>query len=518
MTNRSTTADLLLYGGRVLTFDGRRSCPEAIALSAGRILAVGTEQEVRPYVGKDTVFVPCHGNTVLPGFVDPHLHLYASASRRCGADLSTTSSICKIQDTLRAEQSRVSAGYWLKGYGYDEFFLMENRHPTRNDLDQVSDRIPIILRHRTGHAAVLNSPGLRLAGIGKNSTPLASGTVERDISGNATGVLYEAEKFLHDIVPASSEDSFHTALKKVSDDLVRLGVCSFHDATASNTPEHVQQFAALRSSGILKPHPTVMVGFDSFSNTSETDWKQLVQDAPKCLSRHGSIKILLHESGGDLVPSPEDLAEMVWQIHKVGFQAAIHAVEEAPVCVALAAIQNAQNRTYRADHRHRIEHATLCPPSLLQSFVESGTAVVVQPAFLYAYGEKYLTEVEPDVHGWLYRTLSFQKKGVAVIGSSDYPVGPSNPFLGIQAAATRKCGNGSTLNSPERMSLTESIKLFTCAGAWVGFDEQSLGKIIPGYRADIIIADGDIFDRPVESLGATPILTTIIDGQIVYSA
>ena len=244
----------------------------------------------------------------------------------------------------------------------------------------------------------------------------------------------------------------------------------------------------------------------------------MVQDAPKCLSRHGSIKILLHESGGNLVPSPEDLAEMVWQIHKVGFQAAIHAVEEAPVCVALAAIQNAQNRTYRADHRHRIEHATLCPPSLLQSFVESGTAVVVQPAFLYAYGEKYLTEVEPDVHGWLYRTLSFQKKGVAVIGSSDYPVGPSNPFLGIQAAATRKCGNGSTLNDAERMSLTESIKLFTCAGAWVGFDEQSLGKIIPGYRADIIIADGDIFDRPVESLGATPILTTIIDGQIVYSA
>ncbi len=518
MTNRSTTADLLLYGGRVVTFDEKRSSPEAIAVSAGRIVAVGTEEEVRPYVGEDTLFVPCRGNTVLPGFVDPHLHLYASASRRCGADVSASSSICKIQHALRAERSRISGADWLKGYGYDEFFLIEKRHPTRHDLDQVSDRIPIILRHRTGHAAVLNSLGLRLAGIGENSTPLTSGTVVRDLSGDATGVLYEAENFLHDIVPASSKDSFRTALKKVSDDLVRLGVCSFHDATASNTPEDVLQFAALRSAGILGPYPTVMVGFDSFSKTSKTHWKQLVRDVPQGLSRQGSIKILLHESGGDLVPGPEDLAEMVWQIHKVGFQAAIHAVEEAPVCVALAAIQNSQKRAYRADHRHRIEHAALCPPSLLRSFAESGTAVVVQPSFLYSYGEKYLTEVEPDLHGWLYRTLSFQKKGVAVIGSSDYPVGPSNPFLGIQAATTRKCQNGSTLNGPEKMSLTESIKLFTCAGAWVGFDERSLGKIIPGYRADIIIAGGDIFNRPGESLAATPIVTTIIDGQIVYSA
>ncbi len=509
------TADLLLYGGHILTLDPNQPEVEAIAIAAGKILAVGTEQELRPYVSQKTHTLPCAGRTVLPGFIDPHLHLSAWASRSCGADLSTARSIAEIQSQLRARLDTLSLPDWLRGYGYDEFFLQEQRQPNRYDLDAVATDRPVILRHRTGHAAVLNSVALRQAGIHANFTPPRGGHVERDASGEPTGVVYELESFLRTTIPPLRSQEFQAGLRRVNSELLRHGICSFHDASAGNTLEDIERFSTLCANGIVRPHATVMVGIDAFPEILETE---LPSFGPYDRVRLGSIKIMLHESRGELYPPLDDLAEMVWQVHQHGFQVAIHAVEEAPICAALEAIQQAQQRLPRRDHRHRIEHCTLCPPPFLDTLAETGCAVVMQPGFLHFYGDKYAAEIDPDLQDWLYRAKSFQDRNIPIVGSSDCPIAPQAPLVAVQTAITRQSRTGVLLNPSERLSLPEAIGLFTQAGAWVGFEENRTGSITPGMRADVDILDSDLTRLPAEAISTASVHTTIIDGQIVYSA
>ncbi len=515
MSSAPHTADLLLYGGRVLTFDPNRPEAQAVAIAAGKILAVGTERELRPFVSPKTQTLPCAGRTVLPGFIDPHLHLFAWASRYCGADLSTVRSIAEIQSQLRARLETLGPQDWLRGYGYDEFFLDKKRHPNRHDLDAILTDQPIILRHRTGHAAVLNSAALRQIGIHAQFAPPKGGNIERDASGQPTGVVYELESFLRTAMPPLPAQEFQAGLRQVNGALLRHGVCSFHDASAGNTLESIERFAALRTNGVIRPHATVMVGIEAFSQVREVGLPAFNRSGQV---RLGSIKIILHESGSELYPAPDELAEMVWQVHRHGFQVAIHAVEEAPVCAALNAIRQAQERLPRRDHRHRIEHCTLCPPPFLDLMAETGCAVVMQPGFLHFYGDKYAAEVDAEVHDWLYRAKSFRDRNIPVIGSSDCPIAPQAPLAAIQAAVTRQSRTGITLNPAERLSCLEAIGLFTHAAAWIGFEENQVGSIIPGMRADVVILDSDLTRLPSEAISRARVHTTIIDGLIVYSA
>lgn len=508
-------ADLLLYGGRVLTCDPNRPEAQAVAITAGKILAVGTEQELRAFVSPKTQTIPCAGRTVLPGFIDPHLHLFAWASRYCGTDLSTARSIAEIRSQLRARLEALGSQDWLRGYGYDEFFLEEKRHPNRHDLDAIATDRPIILRHRTGHAAVLNSAALRQTGIHAQFVPPKGGNIERDASGEPTGVVYELESFLRTAMPPLPAQEFQAGLQQVNSELLKNGVCAFHDASAGNTIEALGRFAALRAEGVIRPHATVMVGVEALSRVREAGLAAFDRAGQV---RLGSIKIMLHESGGELYPPIDELAEMVWQVHRNGFQVAIHAVEEAPVCAALDAIQRALERLPRYDHRHRIEHCTLCPPPFLDTLTETGCAVVIQPGFLHFYGDKYAAEVDPDVHDWLYRAKSLRDHNIPVVGSSDCPIAPQAPLTAIQAAVTRRSHTGMTLNPAERLSCLEAIGLFTQAGAWVGFEEEQTGSISPGRRADVVILDSDLTRLPAEALSRVNVQTTIIDGRIVYSA
>ncbi len=508
-----STADLLLHGGRVLTLDPTRPFAEAVAISAGQILAVGAERELHALVSPRTQTLSCRGQAVLPGFIDPHLHLFALASRFCGADLSAARSIPEIQRLLAKRLLRVSPGEWVRGYGYDEFFLAEKRYPTRRDLDLVSPDVPVILRHRTGHAAVLNSAALKRAGIHQHFVPPREGNVERDpFSGEPTGVVYELEQFLRTVLPPLDANDFATGLKHASTVLLRQGVTSFHDASAGNTLEDLALFRRLSSEGTLDSRATVMIGIAALPQVIEAGLAPFSGDE---WVRLGSIKIMLHESRGELYPPPDELAEMVWQVHRQGFQVALHAVEEGPVCTALAAIEHVQARFPRTDHRHRIEHCALCPPPFIDKLEETGSVVVTQPGFLHFYGEKYATEVDPDLHSWLYRAKSLLERGVSVAGSSDCPISPLAPLIGIQAAITRRSRSGILVNLQDRLSLFEALSLFTSAGAWVGFEEAQKGKIMPGMLADLVVLDGDLTAAPVEEIGSLKVAMTIVGGKIV---
>jgi hypothetical protein len=511
----SLSADLLLHGGRILTLDPQRPKAEAVAVTNGKILAIGTDAELKPLCSPHTQFLACAGKTILPGFIDPHLHFFAWASRFRGVDLSTVHSIAEIQQRLKTHLSQIPVGEWGRGYGYDEFFLAEKRHPTRQDLDSISADQPILVRHRTGHAAVLNSAALRLVGIDQTFHPPLGGSVERNVTGEPTGVTYELESFLRSTIPPLAQADFTTGLKQAAAELLRQGVTSFHDASAGNTLEDFSFFRRLHEEGVLVSRATVMIGVEALPNAVETGFSPFAGDEHV---RLGSVKIMLHESRGVLTPSPEEVAERVLLAHRNGFQVAIHAVEEGPICVALEAIARAQAALPRTDHRHRIEHCFLCPPPLVNALVETGSVVVTQPGFLHFYGEKYVAEIAPELQGWLYRTKSLLERGVPVVGGSDCPVAPLHPMAALQATLTRRTQNGDLINGEERLTLLEALGLFTTAGAWVGFEEQKKGRIFPGMLADLVILDRDMTKAVPEEIGEIKVQTTIIGGQIVWSA
>lgn len=508
------TADLLLYGGRVLTLDPTCPTVEAVAISGPTILARGIEKDLRPFVSTRTRTLSCAGQTVIPGFIDPHLHLFAWASRFCGTDVSRARSLVDLQAALTHRLSFLADGEWLRSYGYDEFFLAEKRHPTRHDLDAISSRHPIILRHRTGHAAVLNSAGLQQARISRDFVPPGGGIVERDEGGEPTGVLYELEEYLRTVIPSLSYAEFMDGVKQAGTALLQHGVTSFHDASAGNTLEDVALFQCLTTDGVLKSRATVMIGIAALPSLLE------VKSIPFNNADHvrlGSIKIMVHEGRGEIYPPPEELREMVWQVHRNGLQVAIHAVEEGAIWVALDAIEYAQQRLPRPDHRHRIEHCALCPPPLIEKLIDTGSVVVTQPGFLYFYGEKYAAEIDPGIHDWLYRTKSLRVHGIPVIGSSDCPIAPLAPLTSLQTAITRQSRTGILLHPQEQLSLKEALSLFTTAGAWVGFAEKTTGAITPGMRADLVVLDGDLLTTPVDAIHALRVTSTIVGGEIVWS-
>lgn len=514
----ASDAELVLEQARVLTLDPRRPRAEAVALAAGKILAVGTLEEIRPCITRRTRRLACGWRTVLPGFIDPHLHLFAWASRLCGAELGSARSIFDIQHALKTQLGKASRTGWLRGYGYDEFFLSERRHPNRYDLDAVVRVRPIILRHRSGHAAVLNSLALQRAGITDGQTPHGA-TVERDEHGKPTGVVYESEPLLRAILPPPDPATFETGLRMVNRALLQHGVCGFHDAGAGNTLGDVRRFSRLCEQGVLRPRARVMLGTPAFFELLRGDQEEEIRSTcPSTRVKVGSIKIMLHEGRGHLDPPLDELTELVWRVHRHGFQVAIHAVEEAPICAALDAIQCAQRRLPRTDHRHRIEHCALCPPPFLDSLAEAGVSLVTQPGFLHFYGDKYLDEVDRDVHAWLYRTKSFLERGILVTASSDCPVGPQNPWPAVQAAVTRRSQSGAVVNAAEGVPLSQALALFTSAAARVGFEERHAGRLAPGLRADVVVLNSDVTRLAPVRLSEVKVDTTIIDGQPVYSA
>ena len=509
------TADLLLYGGRILTLSLNRPTAEAIAVTDGEILAIGRERDLRALTSSHTQKISCAGRTVIPGFIDPHLHLFSWASRLCGVDVSRARSIADIQATLTGRVSLLAPGAWLRGYGYDEFFLRERRQPTRFDLDAVSSRHPIILRHRTGHAAVLNSAAWQLLGIDRSFTPPAGGIVERDpATHEPTGVVYELEKFLRAVIPPLPHDEFMTAIRRASQELLRHGVTSFHDASAGNTLEDFALFQRLHADGTLQSRATVMIGSDSLSQLVAAGLAPFSGDDHV---RLGSVKIMLHEGGGEVYPPLDGLNELVWQAHQHGFQVALHAVEEGPICAALEAVNTALRRQPRPDHRHRIEHCTLCPSPFVEKLLETGAAVVTQPGFLHFYGEKYRSEVAPELHDWLYRSKSLLTAGIPVAGSSDCPVAPLSPLVSLQTAMTRQTQEGNLLNPHEQLTLNDALTLFTSAGAWLSFEEGQKGKIMPGMLADLAVLDGDLVRTPVEEINKLKVAMTIIGGETVFN-
>ena len=510
-------ADLILFNANVITMDPLFPRAEAVLIKNGKISSFTTNDAVKKLDRTKTITIDCKGKTVLPGFIDAHCHLHAFAESHATLNLEphqNVRSISDIQTKIKDLSQKLPQGTWIRGRGYNEFYLAEKRHPNRWDLDQVTSAHPIKLTHRTGHAHVLNSLALEMVSISNETPDPLDGLIDRDIkTGEPTGVLYRMGDFLSRKIPPLENDQLDQGMRIANDELLSIGITSIQDASSHNGIEQWKLFRRWKDTGFIKPRVAMMLGVSHFYEYRENDF---VTPLDGRQLRLGGVKIILDETTGHLSPDQADLNEMVLKIHRSGFQACLHAVEENTVEAACSAIEYALRKFPKPDHRHRIEHCSVCPPSLAKRLAALGIMVVTQPSFIYYSGDRYLQTVPEEDLKHLYPTRTLLKKGVQVAASSDCPIAPANPLMGIYAACSRMTETGEAVLSEEKITPEEALRMYGENAARATFDEGMKGSISPGKLADLVVLNADPTKVPIGEIKNIEVEMTILDGEIAW--
>jgi predicted amidohydrolase YtcJ len=509
--------DLVLFNANVITMDPAFPKVKCVAIKDGKILVLLQRDNFRELRHQNTKVIDCKGRTVLPGFIDAHLHFYGLVESFLTLNLeprNNVRSISDIQDKIRDISREVPARTWIRGRGYHEFTLVEKRHPTRWDLDEATPYHPIKLTHRSGHAQVLNSLALKMVGISKETPDPPGGLIDRHIeTGEPTGLLYGMGDSLAERIPPIHEDRMESGVKLADMELSSLGITSVHDTSSRNDLSRWKMLQHWMESGLFKTRINMALGLKGFQEYQKSNFS--TGENGSRLNLKG-VKIILHETTGDLSPGREELNERVLRIHDSGMQVLMHAVEKRTIEAACDAIDFALQRSPRPDHRHRIEHCSVCPPSLAKQIASLGIFVVTQPSFLYYNGERYLKTVPESELNYLYPIATLKKSNVRVAGSSDCPVVPANPLIGIYSAVSRRTENGEFVLPEERISPSEALKMYTIDAAKATFEEGIKGSLTPGKLADLVVLSDDPTKLPINEIKDIQVEMTILNGEVVW--
>ena len=458
----------------------------AVAVAGSKIVAVGEARSVARVAGSRAERIDCHGATVLPGLVDPHLHLYGLAAREAHLDCTEFGDVSALLDAVAARAAGLAPGMWVRGEGLDETRL--GRLPRAAELERVAPRNPVRLRHRSRHASVLSAGGLVHVPIEMRATTgLIAG--REDIVGAAVGPLADGE--------------IERGLARVSRELAAIGITTVADAT----PRRWTGLAPLRRA---MDGGSVVQRVYAMRPWTAPMWRARGRLHP------GPVKIMVDEIPTGLVPSPTELARRIRFAAARGAQVAVHCVGASTLVAVLEAFA-ALPRHHRHGRRHRLEHVADCPPPLVARIAALDLMVVTNPAFVYWRGDVYRRETEGTARAWLYRARSLVDAGVAVAGASDAPVVAPSPWIGIAAARMRRTRDGHVLGAGERVDAAAALAFFTRSAARA-LHADRLGMLLPGAPADLIVVSPDPLRAHASAVREATVQLTMIDGRVVWPA
>ena len=508
--------DLILYNAIVITLDPDRPRASWIAIGGDKIIGVGTGEPPTGMLNQTSRNIDCDGSTLVPGFNDAHCHVLSTAASLLALDCSpaAVSSIEEIKVKLQERSLQVPKGTWLWGNGYNEFYLREGRHLTRWDLDQVAPDHPVRFLHRSGHAMVLNSHALTLAGIHRDTPDPPDGVIERDeVTKEPTGLLFEMTDHIYGVIPPMSNDELERGIGKFNERCINMGITSIQDATPANNLERWELFVGLKKRRLLVPSMIFMPGARHLQQFSQEGFTFGYGENGLDV---GPVKIMLTMTTGAMQPSREELRDLVRDASLKGFPVAIHAVEAEAVEEAVDAIHSCVDRSGIGELRNRIEHCSECSPSLIKQLVCNKVTVVTQPGFLYHSGERYLADVSADRLPWLYPIRSMNDAGIPLAAGSDSPVIPMDPITSIYAAVTRNAESGDTILPVESLSVENALAMHTLGGAYASSKEHVTGSIQGGKQADVVMLDRDPTAVDTEEIKDIRVMMTIAQGDVVW--
>ena len=453
------------------------------------VLVVGSDGRLE-YAGRarrplDTMpALGLDGAWLLPGFVDPHIHVRASASARAAIDISTATSTGEILDLVKRHSS---ADEWISMWGLQPEQLIDGP-PTAEQLDSASGGRLVRIRHRSTHAWVFSTAALHLFGLG--TTPVPAGAhVERRVDGTPTGLVVDHSGWVGDLVgrvTPIAELEHH--VRAWSSELAAQGIVAMVDATARNRESELKQLAEWRAAGIIRQRLAALASTD-------------IESAPS------PVRFVGHKL---MPPFGSDLHAEFTESWSKGIAVAVHCVEPDELG---AVIETVESIPAERRGRLRIEHASHVPPDWLGRVAELGGYVVTHPSFVYAHGDRYLADREAAPHEWLYRLASWRRSRVSLAFASDAPAGPTPPLLGIRAAIQRRTASGNELGPDEALSLSEAIACATGSAAQAaGLADEGFGRFTRGKPVNaVVIAAGP--DGP--SGDDASVIATIIEGHVI---
>ncbi len=531
--------DIIFYNGRINTLDQAGNVCSAVGVVNGKIAAIGSDEELRSFKGSKTETIDLKGTVMFPGFMEAHNHLAIYAYLLDGIDLSPAKAR-KMDDILalvKAETQKTPSGAWIKGSRYAEYFLAENRHPTRIDLDRVSPEHPVILYHTSFHACTLNSMALDKIGITSDTRAPQGGIIEKDTdTDQPTGVLHDQAMldvfntlFIADLEAMSSTQRVELC-RRATENFAKLGLVFAADALV--VPQTLKMYQETLAARQLKIRIYTM----NYALTAEPlTGSQIKTGFGSDRLRIGPIKIfadggmsnrtaaisqpyLTPPYGKGLkIQSPEELIEKVKRYHALGYQIAIHAQGDEAIGDTLDAYEAVLGPRSDNRLRHRIEHGGCLYPDLLKRAVDMNILVSVQPVFFSELGDGWIEAFGPQVVHQLYPFKSMLNAGMKIGGSSDCPVSALDPRIGMRDAVLRQTPSGKQLSPHEALTMDEAIRVYTQGSAYLSFDESRNGSIEPGKRADFTVMAADPREIQPEEVPDIPISMTVVDGEIVWS-
>lgn len=522
----------IFYGGTVYTMDERTPRADAIAVRDGRVLAIGTDEELLALADAGAEKIDLGGRAVIPGFIDAHAHFIGYAEFLGKVDLVGTCSLAEVQDRLREHLDRESTGHWMVGRGWDQNDWPDQTYPDRKALDEVSRDIPIYIKRICGHASVANSEALRIAGIDENTPDPPGGIIVRDARGNPTGLLFEeAKKLVESVIPPLTRDEKKALIGKAARECLSVGIVGVHEMGID--AEDLAIYEELFERGTFPLRITAYYDSDAEGlsplfekgpfaayggNLSVVGIKFYVDGSLGARSA-ALLEDYADDPGNRGILTADTLYEGVLRCHEGGFQAAIHAIGDRGVRTALDTYERVLKKAPRENARHRIEHAQVVSPADIGRFVELGVIPSMQfthctsdmPWAVDRLGERRIETA--------YAWQSFLDAGCRIPGGSDFPVESINPLLGLYAAVTRKDLSGEPpagWNSDQCLTIEGALAAFTIDAAYAAHQEGERGSISPGKFADFLVLSDDIMKIDPSGIPRVRVLMTVLSGEIAF--
>ncbi|THE13434.1 amidohydrolase [Bacillus timonensis] len=533
-------ADIVFMNGEVVTVDDDNSVVESVAVKGNHIIAVGSNQEIQEYISHETNVIDLHGKSVLPGFIDAHLHLTIYGTNLLGVSCIEPhiQSLEDIFIDLQKKAEEAPKGQWVRAWGFNESKLKENRFPTRQELDKVSTDHPIVIIRTCNHTSIANSRALEIAGITEDTVNPEGGIIGRDENGALTGTLIENAHMQLFEYASYTDEEIRKGMKLASDEFIQAGITSIHDAGAyGDGAESLRIMQQAIKEQEIRVRVYAIIG----SLTNSHDFVERVVKAglisglgddyfkigPAKLFTDGSSvgptiatrEPYSHNSNdyGITYYSQDELNRILGEAHKKGFQITAHAQGDRAVEMVLDCIEKALEEHPRIDHRHRVEHAGISSADLQNRMQKLGVIPIPNPVFMYVNGDKYLEYYAERVNV-MYPLRDYIDKGIIAAIGSDAPVTFVNPLLGIHAAVNRKSWKDQLVGENQRIDVLEAIRAYTYNGAYASFEEDKKGSIEVGKLADLVVLDSSILHAESEKLKDIKVELTMVDGDIVFQS